>query len=668
MPSLGVLTTTLRLDSAEFNRKAWGAGESLKGIGGRARELGNDLGKLGIGLGATGAALAVNVIRGSSDAARELKILSGVANATTAEFQRMAFGSRSVGLENDKLANILKDVNDRVGDFLTTGGGPMADFFETIAPQVGVTAEQFRKLSGPQALQLYVDSLEKANLSQGEMTFFMEAMASDSSRLIPLLQNQGAAMGQLGDRAEELGLVLSDIELTQLEQAGEAMRQVAAQTEALTNKIAAVLSPVVTALSNQFLTAADDAGVFGQDAESALDTVTNATGFVLDAIEGIKRSFQVAGRFVAVFGLSAADVMLSLARDIVNFPTAATNELISLLNALPGIDIDQFGMSDLVQEIDAEIRTVRGAIQEGWADIDSILMEPLPSSQFRVLVDEATEQAERAVREAARIRESMDIRALTGGPTAEDRAAGDEAAKAQQDLEAKLEQIRVGNLAELALLEEQQAAELALIDQGEAAKAEILGSWADLRRDTEARHQDELTDLAERAADERTRLEEQRLRERQATTGQILGNITALMGTESRKMFEIGKAAGIANSIVSTITGASKALELGWPLGPIAAAAITANGFAKVQAIRNQSFGGGGGTAAAGGGGAALPAGGGGVAQGGQATARGTAETSQVVYLNGILPGQLYDGRQILDALNMALSSGGELRIGNVNG
>ena len=63
----------------------------------------------------------------------------------------------------------------------------MADFFENIAPQVGVTADQFRKLNGADALQLYVSSLQKANVSQNDMTFYLEAIASDASYLLPLL-------------------------------------------------------------------------------------------------------------------------------------------------------------------------------------------------------------------------------------------------------------------------------------------------------------------------------------------------------------------------------------------------------------------------------------------------------------------------------------------------
>ena len=96
----------------------------------------------------------------------------------------------------------------RWATFLTTGGGPMKDFFEQIAPKVGVTADMFKELSGPQALQLYVDSLEKANLSQERMTFFMEALASDATALLPLLRGNGAEFARLGQAAQDAGHVL----------------------------------------------------------------------------------------------------------------------------------------------------------------------------------------------------------------------------------------------------------------------------------------------------------------------------------------------------------------------------------------------------------------------------------------------------------------------------
>ena len=155
---------------------------------------------------AAGVALANRV----GEVGERLTNLSRIAGTTPEKFQEMAAASRSVGIEQQKLADILKDVQDRVGDFLETGGGPMADFFEEIAPRVGVTAEQFAKLSGPEALQLYVSSLEKANLTQSQMTFYLEAMSSDLTMMLPLLRDNGREMDRLGRAARDAGTIISN--------------------------------------------------------------------------------------------------------------------------------------------------------------------------------------------------------------------------------------------------------------------------------------------------------------------------------------------------------------------------------------------------------------------------------------------------------------------------
>ena len=135
--------------------------------------------------------------------------LADIAGISVTKFQKLAIAAKTVGVEQEKLSDIFKDVQDKIGDFMITGAGPLADFFEFIAPKVGVTADQFKNLSGPGALQLYVSSLEKANVSQSEMVFFMEAIASDASALTPLLKNNGTQMRLLGDEAQRTGRILS---------------------------------------------------------------------------------------------------------------------------------------------------------------------------------------------------------------------------------------------------------------------------------------------------------------------------------------------------------------------------------------------------------------------------------------------------------------------------
>lgn len=201
----------------------------------------------------------IGIAKETANAAVEVKNLSALSNASTQDFQRMAHGAETVGISAEKLADIFKDVQDKAGDFAQTGGGGMADFFENIAPKVGVTVDQFRRLSGPEALQLYVSSLEKANLSQQDMTFYMEAIASDSTALLPLLQDNGRAWRELGDEAQRYGVILSDEAIAAAEAYREETRKLDASMAGLRVEISEELLPVLTDM-NRSLT---DPGVQG---------------------------------------------------------------------------------------------------------------------------------------------------------------------------------------------------------------------------------------------------------------------------------------------------------------------------------------------------------------------------------------------------------------------
>ena len=156
------------------------------------------------------AAVSVGAARNAITLGKEIADLARIAGTTAEEFQELAFAAKTVGIDQNKLSDIIKDMNDRVGDFLATGGGPMKDFFEQVAPLVGVTADQFRNLSGPQALQLYASTLEKAGANQQDFTFFMEAMASDATALVPLLRNNASGFKEIGKQARDAGAIMSN--------------------------------------------------------------------------------------------------------------------------------------------------------------------------------------------------------------------------------------------------------------------------------------------------------------------------------------------------------------------------------------------------------------------------------------------------------------------------
>lgn len=254
---VGALRALLSLDSAAFERGAKRAQASMSNLQRSLSKASENMGRLGRQLTTRFTAPLVGGLglaaRAVQNQAAEVSRLSAIANASTDSFQRMAAGAKTVGIEQEKLSDILKDTNDRVGDFLATGGGPMADFFENIAPKVGVTVDQFKELSGPEALQLYVSSLERAGVSQQEMTFYMEALASDATALVPLLRNNGEEMQRLGDNAARLGSIMDRDTIDALMRSRVAVSDATKAFTGLANHLIASLAPTIASLSERLV-------------------------------------------------------------------------------------------------------------------------------------------------------------------------------------------------------------------------------------------------------------------------------------------------------------------------------------------------------------------------------------------------------------------------------
>lgn len=298
--SLGTLTLELIAQVGGFVSGMDKAGRSSEKwrvqVEKSAKAVGTAVGA-GVAAGVTAlAALTVSAV----NSAVEIDNLSSVANVSTTDFQKLAAGAKVVGIEQGQLADILKDVNDKVGDFLNTGGGEMADFFEQIAPKVGVTADQFRNLSGSQALGLYVSSLEKAKVSQSEMTFYLEAIANDATLLLPLLRNNSDGFRRFGDAAQAAGAIMDDKTIRAAQELKAATWLVDQSVSGLTNQITSAMLPTLA----NFATGLNDTTINGVLAKRVSDDLAG--------------SLRVLGKFAVgvVAGIHMLGVSLKSLSDI----------------------------------------------------------------------------------------------------------------------------------------------------------------------------------------------------------------------------------------------------------------------------------------------------------------------------------------------------------------
>ena len=261
--------------------------------------------------GATAAGAAVFAMAKTyADAAQELKTFAAISNATTQEFQAMSAAAQSVDINPDKLADQLKDFNEKLGEFITIGSGGAVDFFEQIAIQTEGSAEGARKLalemqnlSGPQALQLYVDKLEEAGVSQQQMSFYLESMASDTTNLIPLLKNGGEGFKFWADAAERYGLIMDE---SAIQKASEFKVQLK------------LLDIQVQGAKNQFIQGLMPALVSVGDAMSGATTETDLMSDAGETLGGVFKGVAATGMGVYAVIKLLSNAIAGLSFDALN--------------------------------------------------------------------------------------------------------------------------------------------------------------------------------------------------------------------------------------------------------------------------------------------------------------------------------------------------------------
>lgn len=129
----------------------------------------------------------------------------------------------------------------------------------------------------------------------------------------------------------------------------------------------------------------------------------------------------------------------------------------------------------------------------------------------------------------------------------------------------------------------------AIIQRGIARGAILENEAAILRKQNEQQAADERVAIAKEEADRKRQIELDRL----SAMSQLFGNLATLMQTENRKLFEIGKAAAIAQAIVNTATAITNALAVPpFPLGLALATTAGVAGSVQIATIQNQKFSG----------------------------------------------------------------------------
>ena len=167
-----------------------------------------------------------------------------------------------------------------------------------------------------------------------------------------------------------------------------------------------------------------------------------------------------------------------------------------------------------------------------------------------------------------------------------------------QFLHKRVEALRVSLLTETELENERYITQSDILINAKEKELITKEEYFQIERDLTQSHMDELNAIQEKALSREHRMWESSWQGKLAITSSILGGLSQLINSESRKQFEIGKAAATAQAVVDTISSAQGAYNamvsipyVGPALAAAAAAAALAAGYARVQAIQSTQFG-----------------------------------------------------------------------------
>lgn len=571
----GLIRFVLGGDSKPLEEAGKRGEKALSDLRGEFREGISSAAKWTAAMISAGTALTIHQINKSRQA---IDVQAKLALSFQETFRTMAIverASENAGVAFDKVTNAAKNLDLMIGR--ASQGEERA--IETLN-RLHLSAKDLADLPLDERIRVVNDAIRE-NIPQVQQA----AVAADvwGAKLgHALMLLSGNQITQATEQTKLFGTALSEIDVAKVEAANDAVGTMAEGLQGFWMQMSVQSAPVLQALGEEFIELTEEAGGMGAVAERNFEKIINGAGFAADAVRGLHVVFLGVDTAIAKAATGAVQLYGTIAKGWVE-----------LGNLIPGVDVDYD--QTWIGRFETEAEAGLSAIEKQFRDL---VNAPLPSEGILQFWEDAKNRANEAAAAAVRAKG-----ATGGGEGGVDPNTVNDIGGAWEELKnevaAKVEIIRQGTLSEQEVLKENYIQQRKMIEDANMMGIGTAEENAALLEQIAFQHQQRMTALEGEAAARRKAIQQSEAAAKMAIWQGALSDMSTLMNTESRKLFEVGKAAAIANAIVSTYQGAAAALKLGWPMGMIAAAAITAKGFAQVSAIRSQQFGGGGAGASA---------------------------------------------------------------------
>lgn len=244
--SLGTLTIDLiakvggfvqGMDKAERASQKWSAQvkKDAKEVGASIIAIGAAAATAAVGIGAAGLAVVKNTAQQVTEADRWAKSLK----MSTQDLLAWQYAAEQAGLTGDNIADIFKDINDKVGDAVLNKSGEAAQALDTL----GLSAEKLSQQSPDKQLLAISSALQKIP-SQAGKTNILESLGNDLSKMLPLFDNNNEKLKQFIQLSKDFGIAPPQEDIDNLVKVNQFFQDIETSARGLKMEIASGLATV----------------------------------------------------------------------------------------------------------------------------------------------------------------------------------------------------------------------------------------------------------------------------------------------------------------------------------------------------------------------------------------------------------------------------------------
>jgi hypothetical protein len=310
------------------------------------------LGAMGLGAVGVGAAIVGHALKGIDDLSESASRIG----VTTAALGSLRYAAQLTGTDAENLDGALLKMNNALSDSVSKGG-PAGETLK----KMGLDASQLIQMSPDEAFKKISDGFAKLPNDADKASAAMELFGKSGPAMLNTLNAGSKEIDRLSAEAGKLGLAISDVDVSKVGAANDALDKMGYAASGVANAFAIAIAPAVTAVGDQVVG-------FASQGVGAADVVKAGLYAVATVVGGVADAWQV-WKIVAAGVFTVVGMAVTIVLKVI---LGLGKAIESLINLVPGVKVSFTkgleGVADIADKTTVELGKKFGTLtKEPWA-------------------------------------------------------------------------------------------------------------------------------------------------------------------------------------------------------------------------------------------------------------------------------------------------------------